>query len=424
MALWTPLKSRTAKYVLVAIATIVAIRLAYGTRSYLFYRASLHAYRGELSEARRILSPFRYFSDDARFMLAGMALEEGAFDEASKLVEHAGATDPVEDRSFLLLRELIEQRRRDPSGRWTDVALRAWNAAGRPMLPKDSEPIETSDRYWGQEQVNTASIASLPTAMKFLVDFGESRRNWQHLYWEARREARMTDGTLAVELAALVILVDKRFTQEDREDAQADAFQLLSRVAAKQPDDGYLAAANVVLKSDPEKPFYETELAALETTVKMRTFELPVVPVFEGFKSAYQQVVERDVDQYAFHAALDAVFLDVDVVLKAKARATVDPELQRRAAKVVVAIGERLGAARYMVARFIGVRLEVAGLELLNDASALEVANQKWARLSAVLSRGRVFWGISWAIPGLRRDYLERIVHDEAAYFEAMAGVP
>ena len=116
-----------------AVALTVLFLIAGAGKARVVDRAAVLAARGELAVAGQLLEPLVASSNPgALFVRACIALEESNLAAASRFAEQLASSRSGAPEVVVLAR-LIEERKRAPEDRWTDVAARAWSASGRPM---------------------------------------------------------------------------------------------------------------------------------------------------------------------------------------------------------------------------------------------------------------------------------------------------
>jgi len=400
-----------------AVALAVMLLASGANKVGLVNRAATMAARGETAEARHLLERLVTSSNpSALFVLACIELEEHRVESASRLAQRLASVSPGAPEAVVLAR-LIEERKRAPDDRWTDVAARAWSASGRPT-PAAKPLLGTIDSH---RPINRAAFARAQRpGNRLLLEFGNQEGS-SDLTEAALAEANATERPLGVHLVAMHVLVDEAVPQEKRLLARGAAHDLLTRVARSHPEDGYLSSGVVLLRSDAQAPLTGPDLASLEEALKRKTFALPIRPLYDAFEAAYEQVDPGQAQSRAFFETTRALPLEIHLALSRRAAATADPALRDRAVAVLTVAGTRLEAGATFLDRMIGLSLQTKGAELRGDASAIAAIGKKRAYLSDLMSKGRAFWQYQWPIASLWRDHFLRNITDEVGYHEIMS---
>jgi hypothetical protein len=401
---------------MIAVALAVTFLVSAANKSGLVDRAAALAARGETAEARHLLERLVTSSNPAAlFVLACIELEEHRFERASGLAQRLAAVRPGAPEAVVLAR-LIEERKRAPDDRWTDVAVRAWSASGRPA----AKPLlGTLDSH---RPIDRAALAHAQRpGDKLLLEFGRDQEGSADLTEAALAEANAAERPLGVHLVAMHVLMDEAVPQEKRLLARGAALDLLARVARSHPEDGYLSSGVVLLRSDAQAPLTDSDLASLEEALKRRTFALPIRPLYDAFEAAYEQVDRGQAQSRAFFETIGALPLEIHLALSRRAAATADPALHDRAAAVLTVAGSRLETGATFLDRMIGLSLQTKGAELRGDGRAMAAVGKRRTYLSDLMSKGRAFWEYQWPIATLWRDHFLRNITDEVDYHEHMS---
>jgi hypothetical protein len=380
--------------------------------------AAVLAARGETTEARRMLGPLMSPAPNsaALFVMVCVELEEGHIDAATEAMARLAAMEPKRPEVQVLDR-IVEERRRAPRDRWTDVAARAWKAAGRPQSGEKPliAPIEV------ERPLDASAIARLKESSdRFLLETAKADRK-ADLVDAAIAEGRADNQRVAVQLVALHVLRDPNLQELRRSQARAAALDLLTRMAKAHPEDGYLAVGEALGDLDPAAPLSEHEISRLEEAVKKAEFGLPMRPLFVAFRDALNRVDPGQAHALAFSQAVWSLPLEFHATLSRRVSATTDPTLSRRAAAVLAAVGSRFGARPSSLERSVGVAMEEKAAKLRGDAAGATAAAEKRRALQAVMSVAGGFSSYPWAIASLMRDQFERNSVDEVGYFEALS---
>ena len=401
---------------MIAVALAVTFLVSAANKSGLVDRAAALAARGETAEARHLLERLVTSSNPAAlFVLACIELDEQRFERASGLAQRLAAVRPGAPEAVVLAR-LIEERKRAPDDRWTDVAVRAWSASGRPA----AKPLlGTLDSH---RPIDRAALAPAQRpGDKLLLEFGRDQQGSADLTEAALAEANAAERPLGVHLVAMHVLVNEAVPQEKRLLARRVALDSLARVARSHPEDGYLSSGVVLLQSDAQAPLTGPDLDSLEEALKRKTFALPIRPLYDAFEAVYEQVDPGQAQSRAFFETTRALPLEIHLALSRRAAATADPALRDRAAAVLTTAGSRLEAGATFLDRMIGLSLQKKGAEIRGDASAMATVRMKRAYLTELMSKGRAFWQYQWPIASLWRDHFVRNITDEVRYHELMS---
>jgi len=403
---------------MIAVVLAVTLLVSGANKIGLVDRAATLAARGETAEARQLLEHLVPSSNPAAlFVLACIELEEHRFESATRLAQRLASLKPGAPEAVVLAK-LIEERKRAPDDRWTDVAARAWSASGRPT-PAAKPLLGTIDSH---RPIDRAALARAQRpGDRLLLEFGRDQEGSSDLIEAALAEANAAERPLGVHLVAMHVLLDEAVPQEKRLLARGAALDLLARVARSHPEDCYLSSGVVLLRSDAQAPLTGPDLASLEEALRRKTFALPIRPLYDAFEAAYEQVDSASAQSRAFFETTRALPLEIHLALSRRAAATADPALRDRAAAVLTVAGTRLEAGATFLDRMIGLSLQTKGAELRGDASAMAAVRMKRAYLSDLMSKGRAFWQYQWPIASLWRDHFLRNITDEVGYHEIMS---
>lgn len=401
-----------------AVALTVLFLIAGAGKARVVDRAAVLAARGELAVAGQLLEPLVASSNPgALFVRACIALEESNLAAASRFAEQLASSRSGAPEVVVLAR-LIEERKRAPEDRWTDVAARAWSASGRPMRAT-KQLLGVIDV---QRPIDPTAIAHVQgRGDRLLLEFGRAPAGSAGLIEAAFAEADGVERSLGVHLVAMHVLLHEKMPEKKRTRARSAALDLLDAMARSHPDDGYLASGAVLLRAGAQAPLTVADLASLEEALERNSFALPVRPLFDAFRAAYAQVDPGQAHSRAFSETARALPLDIHVVLSQRVAATSDSALRDRAAAVLAVAGARLEAGATLLERMIGLSLQMKGARLRGDAEAIEVVGKKRARLTGLMANGNAFWSYQWPIASLWRDHFVRNTTDEVGYYELLS---
>ncbi|WP_375766751.1 hypothetical protein NR798_34405 [Archangium gephyra] len=370
-------------------------------------------------------SPDNPVADTAPALLlrACQALEDARLDEAEEAISRLRTTAPDRPEP-LLLRNLLEQRRKLLAPGWGQAFLQAWNEVGRPdlrdssLLPPAFRPKADASSLLSQVWPR-ASAEALPTLAMAMPSLSEE---------QARGLLRHLSSL--EDTAALVALLDPRrsslFPEVLHSEAEATLIQRL-RWLSRDASRAMLPRLTLLLSGTRgEESFNAQELKTLEAISTLPSWrETSFSQTFLQARGLLRDSALPDAATRAFGVAEQTVGAGVALLLQRRAEASwshLSAEEQRWLGRMLWHIGQRMAEATSLLEHSVGTLLMELGAEHMGQMCDLEQARRRddmvreglRASLAASIER--------WPLPSLLEDLESSRARHELTWLRAFTG--
>lgn len=376
-----------------------------------------------LEESMWIVQLLQDGSDSlAQFLLAARTLNDGREDLSTDVLSMFEY-----DPAIAVLLELIKE---PPADHWAEALLRAWNAAGRPMLAQSRFLMEGSGHEIDPCRLGV-TLEQLVTADDLLVAYGNlSSEPGGFNHWGAAvpptqelldlARASIGSDTLAEVIVSIALLTAPGIDAQTRK-GHASTARTAARQLDRQHDESvFLGLWAVIVGTDPQSPFTDEELIALEAVLERPEWGAPKGDVYDRMLAAYRARHAIDPVALAFVSTIDLLTGGPTVVLRKRASLTarVLPESRARVGRLMAHVGRRMAEASWLVEAFIAAWYLYDGARMAQDRQVWTEAADQLARTHARDSRtsSRTLWP-------LRKEYEEstrRTIVNELGFSDSL----
>ncbi len=371
---------------------------------------------GKTAEAEAGLVAMRD-DEEAKFLLANIALANGAGDRAALLTAELRRRHP-EDVELQLLEHLVQLRREHPAESWLDLYGEAWRALNRPALPSVwAASGWVTFREPPVPEATRRAVKSTP--LQLLVDWGPCIREKR-----ADRVGVMVREPLPPDLRVLAL----RCVQYHHPGKGMDALckELEDQVALDFPESAEVGLPTLADDLDGDGPLPPSALDRLQRLLSRPVFSVPRGRLYESYRERLQaaglpQPEVRALLAVDFGTTTFSVALLRHALLRT--RRTGDPDTSIRAA----ALSEQLARSLLRDQRALSW-LQAVPFEWEAAHAGDRAAQERGDTIRAFMRRlvpdalSAATTAEAWPIPSLNQEVADAMGTDEVGLLARLAG--
>jgi len=371
---------------------------------------------GKTSEAEASLVAMRD-DEEAKFLLANIALAHGARDRAASLTAELRGRHP-EDVELQLLEHLVRRREEHPAESWLDSYGEAWRALSRPALP--SVWAASGWVTFREPPVPEATRRAVKgTPLQLLVDWGPCIREKR-----SDRVGAMVREPLPPDLRVLAL----RCVQYHHPEKGMDALckKLEDQVALDFPESVEVGLPALADDLDGDGPLPPRALDRLQRLLSRPVFSLPRGRLYESYRERLQAAGLPQPEVRALFA-VDFADFDFSVALLrhplVRTMRTGDPDTSIRAATLSEQLARSLLRDRRAMSWLQAVPFEW-GAGRAGDGAAQEraVTIRDFMRKLIPDASSAATTALAWPIPSLNQEVADAEGTDEIGLLARLAG--
>jgi len=371
---------------------------------------------GKTSEAEASLVAMRD-DEEAKFLLANIALAHGARDRAASLTAELRGRHP-EDVELQLLEHLVRRREEHPAESWLDSYGEAWRALSRPALP--SVWAASGWVTFREPPVPEATRRAVKgTPLQLLVDWGPCIREKR-----SDRVGAMVREPLPPDLRVLAL----RCVQYHHPEKGMDALckKLEDQVALDFPESVEVGLPALADDLDGDGPLPPSALDRLQRLLSRPVFSVPHGRLYESYRERLQAAGLPQPEVRALFALVFADFEFSVALLRHPLVRTMragDPDTSIRAAALSEQLAHSLLRDRRALSWLQAVPFEW-GAGRAGDGAAQEraVTIRDFMRKLIPDASSAATTALAWPIPSLNQEVADAEGTDEIGLLARLAG--
>ena len=371
---------------------------------------------GKTSEAEASLVAMRD-DEEAKFLLANIALAHGAHDRAASLTAELRGRHP-EDVELQLLEHLVRRREEHPAESWLDSYGEAWRALSRPALP--SVWAASGWVTFREPPVPEATRRAVKgTPLQLLVDWGPCIREKR-----SDRVGAMVREPLPPDLRVLAL----RCVQYHHPEKGMDALckKLEDQVALDFPESVEVGLPALADDLDGDGPLPPSALDRLQRLLSRPVFSVPHGRLYESYRERLQAAGLPQPEVRALFALVFADFEFSVALLRhplVRTMRTGDPDTSIRAAALSEQLAHSLLRDRRALSWLQAVPFEW-GAGRAGDGAAQEraVTIRDFMRKLIPDALSAAATALAWPIPALNQEVADAEGTDEIGLLARLAG--
>ena len=373
---------------------------------------------GKTSEAEASLVAMRD-DEEAKFLLANIALAHGARDRAASLTAELRGRHP-EDVELQLLEHLVRRREEHPAESWLDSYGEAWRALSRPALPNAftaSGWVTFSEPELPVPEATRRAVKGTP--LQLLVDWGPCIREKR-----SDRVGAMVREPLPPDLRVLALRCVQYHHPGKGMDARRK--ELEDQVALDFPESVEVGLPALADDLDGDGPLPPRALDRLQRLLSRPVFSLPRGRLYESYRERLQAA---GLPQPEVRALFALVFADFDFSVALLRHPLVrtmragDPDTSIRAAALSEQLAHSLLRDRRALSWLQAVPFEW-GAGRAGDGAAQEraVTIRDFMRKLIPDASSAATTALAWPIPSLNQEVADAEGTDEIGLLARLAG--
>jgi len=422
---------RSALFLIIVLATLsgCASTLSVSPNQSAAYKAAMS---DDVGKARSLLNKDADNSLST-FMLACFELSDGNLPQAEQYADEFITKEPyIADGR--VLRELIKQRKANPSEPWTVSYASAWKASGSPQMTVGvygfiEESREPSAKCEPREIPE--AIKGTPEEMLVAVDYGfgcDSKK-----FIELCLSHNSLETPVSIKLLVLTC-IDLYYRDEDtqlsddlRKRALALKHDLLEELSAKQPQYMSFPIVAILDQTRDTEEFSPTDIDRIEAAVSRPQVSPSMLELYNDYLNRFLALGS----EYPYLRARSELIMAAGTghswglrkkILKTAEKGS--PEVRERLARVL----EKLGKAQLKHGTVIELLFSLSTLysaeELRGDKSAKEQLKPIYAFASSLVqTQNDASPSFFWPIRPLMINSLELAAKNEVAFYQLFADV-